>query len=117
LNLNGIRFPYKELHDGPSIVWHRGSVVLPQELPILNVDNLPVQMRLIVDMAISIYTRWLISTTVIDDEQPRLLLVFKANIPEKTVTLRLNLGKLSKELDNGLSPGLLEQALRNILKN
>jgi hypothetical protein len=107
--------PYAAVRDGPSIVSHHGTVILPEGFSLLTVDDLTEEMRLVLDLALSIYRRWLVSTTILLDEQPRLLLTFRANVPEKTVTLRLNLGKLANELARGLSTEVLREAL-NILK-
>jgi hypothetical protein len=106
---------YQDVRDGPSIVITPGVVAIPEEFPRLGLDALSEEMRLIIDTAIEIYDRWLLSTVIIKDEQPRLLLTFKASVPQKAATLRVNLDKLSTEIASGLSLSVLRDSL-NFLK-
>ena len=107
--------PYSELREGPSIVFEPGEVAVPPEIPKLEMNDLPLEMKKVIAIAYQIYQKWLISINIIDDEQPRLLLVFSANIPEKAMTLRANLAKLGQELAAGLNLNVLTEAL-NVLK-
>jgi hypothetical protein len=102
---------YQEVRDGPSIYTTPGIVKIPEEIPSLTVDQLSEEMQLVINTALALYNRWLISAVVIEDDRPRYLLTFKANIPQGAATLRLNLGKLSTEVANGLSVDMLKQAL------
>src|SRR5690348_14092921 len=92
---------YEDVGKSGSIALKPGAVAIPSHYPILDKNDLSEEMRFIIDMAKEIYDPWVLSTTVIQDEQPRLLLVFQAKIPQGAATLRVNLGKVAKEVADG----------------
>ena len=102
---------YDGIRDGPSIVIVPAAVSAPESLAVLQQQSLPPEMQLVVDTARDIYRECLVSVTIVQDEQPRLLVVIKANVPEGAATLRANLGKLAAEVAKGLQPSVLRQSL------
>jgi hypothetical protein len=86
-------------------------VSVPETLVVMQQQSLSLEMQLVVDTALDIYKEWLVSATIVQDEQPRLILVMKANIPEGAATLRVNLGKLAGEVANGLHASVLRKSL------
>jgi hypothetical protein len=106
---------YDELRGGPSIVWGRGGISVPDDVPRRSPEELTAEMNTVVKAALDIYEEWLRHIVIVDDGQPRLLLVFRANVPEGAITLRANLGNLAAEVQKGLEPSVLREAL-DVLK-
>lgn len=107
--------PYREVGLSSPVIAVKGGVELPHGIARLCYRDLKPEMRLIFDTAIELYGEWLLSAVCFLDRTARLMLTFRADIPEGALTLMVDLDAIAREISKGLNLEAVKQTL-NVLQ-